>query len=192
MAAGIRATEAEIIAFVDSDSVLERDALRVIVQGFAERRVGRDRRSRRSDERARVLDHPHAGGALLRRVSRLQGGRVDLRRGHVLLRLLLRLPARGDHARARATGSSRRFLGRPATYGDDRSLTNYVLRDWKVRYETRALSHTIVPAHFRAVPAPAAALEAELDARVADRRRASSGGSTRSRACGRTSGSCCR
>jgi hyaluronan synthase len=41
------------------------------------------------------------------------------------------------------------FLGRPATYGDDRSLTNYVLRNWKVRYESRALSHTIVPAHFR-------------------------------------------
>src|SRR2546425_4512534 len=32
MAAGIRATEAEIIAFVDSDSMLEPDALRVIVQ----------------------------------------------------------------------------------------------------------------------------------------------------------------
>ncbi len=54
-----------------------------------------------------------------------------------------------------------RFLGRPATYGDDRSLTNFVLRNWKVRYDELARSaHTIVPAHFRCVPAPAAALEA--------------------------------
>jgi len=41
------------------------------------------------------------------------------------------------------------FLGRPSTFGDDRSLTNCVLRDWKVQYEARALSHTIVPDTFR-------------------------------------------
>src|SRR5262245_43516756 len=40
MAAGIRATEAEIIAFVDSDSVLEPDALTILVQGFADETVG--------------------------------------------------------------------------------------------------------------------------------------------------------
>jgi hyaluronan synthase len=40
MAAGIRATDAEIIAFVDSDSMLEPDALRVLVQHFAKPKVG--------------------------------------------------------------------------------------------------------------------------------------------------------
>ena len=40
MAAGIRATDAEIVAFVDSDSVLEEDAVRELVQGFAEEKVG--------------------------------------------------------------------------------------------------------------------------------------------------------
>src|SRR3712207_5748979 len=40
MAAGIRATDAEIIAFVDSDSVLEPDALRILVQSFADPKVG--------------------------------------------------------------------------------------------------------------------------------------------------------
>jgi hyaluronan synthase len=44
---------------------------------------------------------------------------------------------------------NQRYLGRPATFGDDRSLTNFVLRDWKVRYEARAVSHTIVPHGFR-------------------------------------------
>ena len=40
MAAGIAATEAEIVAFVDSDSTLEHDALRRLVQGFADPKVG--------------------------------------------------------------------------------------------------------------------------------------------------------
>ena len=62
---------------------------------------------------------------------------------------------------------NQRFLGRPATYGDDRSLTNFVLRKWKVTYDELARSRTIVPAHFRAVLAAAAAVEALVDARVA-------------------------
>jgi hyaluronan synthase len=41
------------------------------------------------------------------------------------------------------------FLGIESTFGDDRSLTNCVLRDWKVRYEEKAISHTIVPETFR-------------------------------------------
>ena len=41
------------------------------------------------------------------------------------------------------------FLGRPSTFGDDRSLTNCVLHDWKVIYHSEAVSHTIVPDGFR-------------------------------------------
>jgi hyaluronan synthase len=44
---------------------------------------------------------------------------------------------------------SQTFLGKASTFGDDRSLTNCVLRDWKVRYESRAVSHTIVPSEFK-------------------------------------------
>jgi hyaluronan synthase len=43
---------------------------------------------------------------------------------------------------------SQTFLGAESTFGDDRSLTNCVLRGWKVRYESRAISHTIVPETF--------------------------------------------
>ena len=41
------------------------------------------------------------------------------------------------------------FLGVESTFGDDRSLTNCVLREWKVRYEEKAVSHTIVPETFQ-------------------------------------------
>jgi len=37
------------------------------------------------------------------------------------------------------------FLGRPATFGDDRALTNRVLRDWRVAYQSTAVAETVVP-----------------------------------------------
>jgi hyaluronan synthase len=37
------------------------------------------------------------------------------------------------------------FLGRPATFGDDRSLTNFMLRRWRVIYDSSAVCSTIVP-----------------------------------------------
>ena len=37
------------------------------------------------------------------------------------------------------------FLGAPATFGDDRSLTNYILKDYRVIYNETAICMTIVP-----------------------------------------------
>jgi hyaluronan synthase len=37
------------------------------------------------------------------------------------------------------------FLGKAATYGDDRALTNYILRDWRIVFQSNARSHTIAP-----------------------------------------------
>jgi hyaluronan synthase len=148
MAAGIRATNAEVIAFVDSDSVLDRDALRVIVQGFEEKRVGA------------IAGHAEVLNARESWITRMQAvryfvafrvckaaesifGAVTCCSGcFSAYRREAIMPALEDW-------EHQTFLGRPATYGDDRSLTNYVLRDWKIRYESRALSHTIVPAHFQ-------------------------------------------
>jgi hyaluronan synthase len=148
MAAAIRATEAEIIAVVDSDSMLERDALRVIVQGFAEERVGA------------IAGHAEVKNARESLITRMQAVRY-----FVAFRVCKAAESifgavtccSGCFSAYRRVAimptleewEHQHFLGRPATYGDDRSLTNYVLRDWKVRYESRALSHTIVPAHFR-------------------------------------------
>ena len=101
--------------------------------------------------------------------SVLQGGRVDLRRGHVLLGLLLRLPARGDRPRPGRLGAP--ALPRRAGHLRRRPLADQ-LRAARLEGPLRA---NALCAHDRAgelprVPAPAAALEALLDARVADRR----------------------
>ena len=145
------------------------DALRSLVQGFADPRVGAIAGHADVLNVARDLDHAHAGGALLRRVP----GRA---------RRPSRCSARSPAARAASPPTAarrscraldgwehQRFLGPSRTYGDDRSLTNCVLRDWRVRYETRAVSPHDRAGALPPVPAPAAALEAQLDARVADR-----------------------
>jgi hyaluronan synthase len=147
MAAGIRATSAEVIAFVDSDSVLERDALRVIVQGFAEGRVGA------------IAGHAEVLNARESWITRMQAVRYFVafrvcKAAESIFGAVTCCSGCFSAYRREAIlpnleqWERQTFLGRPATYGDDRSLTNYVLRDWKVRYESRAMSHTIVPAHF--------------------------------------------
>jgi hyaluronan synthase len=147
MAAGIRATRAEMIAFVDSDSVLERDAIRVIVQGFGDPRVGA------------IAGHAEVMNARESWITRMQAVRYFVafrvcKAAESIFGAVTCCSGCFSVYRREAIMSAlehwenQTFLGRPATYGDDRSLTNYVLRDWKVRYESRALSHTIVPAHF--------------------------------------------
>src|SRR4051794_3343208 len=127
MAAGIRATDAEIIAFVDSDSVLEPDALGKLVQGFADPRVGAvcghadvfnvdatwltKMQAVRYYVAFRVCK---AAESIFGAVTCCSGCFSAYRRTAILPRL--------------AWWENQHFLGRPSTFGDDRSLTNCVLR----------------------------------------------------------------
>jgi hyaluronan synthase len=148
MARGIRETTAEIIAFVDSDSVLEPEALRKLVQRFADARVGA------------ACGHADVLNPRESLVTRMQAVRY-----YVAFRVVKAAESvfgavtccSGCFAAYRreaivphlSVWEHQRFMGAPATVGDDRSLTNVVLRDWRVVYEARAISHTIVPATLR-------------------------------------------
>ena len=148
MAAGIRATEAEVVCFVDSDSVLDEDAVRVLVQRFADPEVGAV---------AGHADVLNVGDSLLTRMQAVR---------YFVAFKVIKAAESVFHAVTCCSGcfagyrreailphldewEHQRFLGQPATFGDDRSLTNFVLRDWKVDYEAKARSRTIVPATFR-------------------------------------------
>jgi hyaluronan synthase len=147
MAAGIRATQAEVVAFVDSDSLLEPDALRMLVQDFADPRVGAvaghaDVLNRRESLLARMQAVRYfvafrvvkAAESVFGAVTCCSGCFSAYRRSAIMPHL-----GRWEH---------QRFLGRAATFGDDRALTNVVLRHWKVRYQSAAVSRTIVPATY--------------------------------------------
>jgi hyaluronan synthase len=148
MAAGIRATEAEIIAFVDSDSVLDADAMQVLVQDFADPAVGAvcghaDVLNVRESWLTRMQAVRYfvafkvvkAAESVFSAVTCCSGCFSAYRRSAIMPRL--------------DWWENQRFLGIPSTFGDDRSLTNCVLRDWKVKYQSKAVAHTIVPAGFK-------------------------------------------
>lgn len=148
MAAGIRATEADIIAFVDSDSVVEPDALRILVQGFADEKVGAicghadvlnlDETWLTKMQAVRyfvAFKVVKAAESVFNAVTCCSGCFSAYRREAILPHL--------------DWWEHQMFLGKESTFGDDRSLTNCVLRTWKVRYEAKAVSHTLVPSTFK-------------------------------------------
>jgi hyaluronan synthase len=148
MAVGMRATDAELLAFVDSDSSLEPDALRRLVQGFADPQVGAvcgHADVANPDDswlsRMQVVRYfvafrvVKAAESLFGCVTCCSGCFSAYRRAAIVPHL-----ERWEH---------QTFLGSPATFGDDRALTNRVLRRWKVLYAADAVSHTAVPATLR-------------------------------------------
>jgi hyaluronan synthase len=144
MAAGIRSTSAEILAFVDSDSVLEPDALRILVQDFADARVGAvaghaDVLNERESFVARMQAVRYFVAFRVYKAAESVFGAVSCCSGcFSAYRREAILPSLDDW-------ENQMFLGRPSTFGDDRSLTNFVLLDWRVVYQARAVSRTIVP-----------------------------------------------
>jgi hyaluronan synthase len=148
MSAGIRATSAEILVFVDSDSVLEPDALTKLVQPFGDPRIGA------------VCGHSGVLNVGANWLTRMQAVRY-----FVAFKVLKGAESLfgavtccsgcfSAYRRCAVTPSldwweKQMWLGRPSTFGDDRSLTNCVLRNWRVVYQGSAVAHTEVPDSFR-------------------------------------------
>ncbi|MCW3009253.1 MAG: glycosyl transferase family 2 [Solirubrobacterales bacterium] len=148
MAAGIRATEADIIAFVDSDSVLAADAMTRLVQGFHDPKVGA------------ICGHADVLNLHETWLTRMQGVRYFvafkvIKAAESIFNCVTCCSGCFSAYRREAImphlpwWENQTFLGVESTFGDDRSLTNCVLRGWKVRYEANAVSRTAVPADFR-------------------------------------------
>jgi hyaluronan synthase len=147
MAAGIRATEAEVVAFVDSDSVLEPDALRKLVQGFADPKVGA------VCGHANVLNLRESWLTRMQAVRYFVAFRVVKAAESIFGTVTCCSGCFSAYRREAIVPKlewweNQTFLGLQSTFGDDRSLTNCVLRRWRVKYAANAVSHTAVPATF--------------------------------------------
>jgi len=148
MAAGIRETQAEMLVFVDSDSMPAPSAVRKLVQGFADPKVGAISgltHVRNAD--ANVLTRMQAARyyisfqllkaaeSVVNAVSCCSGCFAAYRREAVLPLL-----ERWEH---------QRFLGVECTYGDDRALTNMILKaGWKAIYDSEAEAWTDAPDRY--------------------------------------------
>jgi hyaluronan synthase len=148
MAAAARRATGEVVVYVDSDSFVRPDAVHRIVQGFANPDVGA------------VCGHAQVENAAVNFLTKMQEVRY-----YVAFRIVksaeslfstvtccsgcLAAYRRSSMMEVLDTWLAQSFLGRPATFGDDRSLTNFMLRRWRVIYDSSAVCSTIVPSSMR-------------------------------------------
>lgn len=145
MAHGVRSTQSDIIVFVDSDSEPLPGGLERIVQNFAKPDVGA------------VTGHTLARNADVNALTKMQSAR------YFLSFQLLKAAESVVGAVTCCSGSfsayrrdavtplleqweHQRFLGTECTYGDDRALTNMVIREgWRSIYDSASIASTDVP-----------------------------------------------
>lgn len=148
MAAGIRATQAETLVFVDSDSMPAPSAVRKLVQGFADPKVGA------------ISGLTHVRNADANVLTRMQAARY-----YISFQLLKAAESvvsavsccSGCFAAYRRSAvvpilegwEHQRYLGVECTYGDDRALTNMLLKSgWKAIYDSEAEAWTDAPHRY--------------------------------------------
>lgn len=148
MAAGARQARGDVLVYVDSDSFVRPDALRKIVQGFADPEV------------AAIAGHTEVANLRQNGLTRMQEVRY-----YVAFRIMKAAESvfgavtccpgcfsayrRSCVMEVLEPWLHQRFLGVQATFGDDRSLTNFLLRRYKVIYASNAIATTIVPEGHR-------------------------------------------
>ncbi len=148
MAEGVKQAGGDILIFVDSDTFLRRDALQKIVRGFSDNSVGA------------VCGHAFVQNARQTNLTRMQEVRY-----YVSFRILkgaesilgtvtccsgcLSAYRKSVVDKVLDKWLNQRFLGAEATFGDDRSLTNHVLRNNRVIYDSEAICSTIAPSTTR-------------------------------------------
>jgi hyaluronan synthase len=144
MAAGARIARGDVLVYVDSDSFLRRDAVRELVQGFADPYV------------AAVAGHTEVANRAQNALTRMQDVRYYvafrvLKAAESVFGVVTCCPGCfSAYRRDRVLPIldrwlEQRFLGVRATFGDDRSLTNFLLRHYRVIYSSNAIATTIVP-----------------------------------------------
>ncbi|HWR21952.1 MAG TPA: glycosyltransferase [Feifaniaceae bacterium] len=144
LALGAKYATHDLLVFVDSDSFLAHDAIRNLVQPFRDPKVGGV--SGRTD-----VANTYTNG-----VTKMQAVRY-----YIAFRIMKAAESYFDAVTCLSGPLAcyrksivmehmdewlgQRFLGQRATFGDDRSLTNFVLRKHRTAYQDTAICATIVP-----------------------------------------------
>ncbi|MFD2371227.1 glycosyltransferase family 2 protein [Brevibacillus sp. GCM10020057] len=141
---GVEMARHDLVVFVDSDSFLEPNAIRHLVQPFQDPKMGG------------VAGRTDVENKFTNSITKLQTVRY-----YIAFRIMKAAEAWFDsvtclsgplscyrkelivqHAEAWLTQT---FLGQPATFGDDRSMTNFILKTHRTSYQDSAICSTIVP-----------------------------------------------
>ncbi len=148
LSAGVRIAKHELVVFVDSDSFLDVFAIRNIVQPFKDPKTGG------------VSGRCDVANTYTNELTRMQSVRY-----YIAFRIMKAAEAVFDTVTCLSGPLScyrkeiveshiddwlnQKFLGQKATFGDDRSMTNFVLRDYRCNYQDTAVVYTIVPNNYK-------------------------------------------
>jgi Glycosyltransferases, probably involved in cell wall biogenesis len=144
---GVRMAKHDLVVFVDSDSFLEPNAIRHLVQPFQDPKMGG------------VAGRTDVENKFTNSITKLQTVRY-----YIAFRIMKAAESWFDsvtclsgplscyrkeliekHTEAWLT---QKFLGQPATFGDDRSMTNFIMKTHRTGYQDSAICSTIVPSRM--------------------------------------------
>ena len=141
---GVEMAKHDLVVFVDSDSFLDPLAIKHLVQPFQDPRMGG------------VAGRTDVENKYTNSVTKLQTVRY-----YIAFRIMKAAESWFDSVTCLSGPLScyrkeliekhtdawlnQKFLGQPATFGDDRSMTNFILKTHRTGYQDRAICSTIVP-----------------------------------------------
>jgi len=144
---GVKIAKHDLVVFVDSDSFIEPNAIRNIVQPFQDPKMGG------------VAGRTEVENKFTNTLTKLQTVRY-----YIAFRIMKAAESIFDCVTCLSGPLScyrkslvlenadewlnQRFLGHPATFGDDRSMTNFILKTHRTSYQDLAVCSTIVPSEF--------------------------------------------
>ncbi|QDP99963.1 glycosyltransferase family 2 protein [Lysinibacillus fusiformis] len=144
LVAGVHIAQHDLVVFVDSDSFLEPNAIRNIVQPFQDPKMGG------------VAGRTEVENKFTNALTKLQTVRY-----YIAFRIMKAAESWFDTVtclsgplacyrkdlilKNETAWLNQKFLGQPATFGDDRSMTNYILKTHRTGYQDNAVCSTIVP-----------------------------------------------
>lgn len=148
LARGTLMAKHDLIVFVDSDSFLDPFAIRNLVQPFKDPKMGG------------VSGRTDVANTYTNSLTKMQSVRY-----YIAFRIMKSAEAFFDAVTCLSGPLScyrkdlitehmdewlnQKFLGQKATFGDDRSLTNFVLRKHRTSYQDSAICSTIVPNSYK-------------------------------------------
>ena len=148
MAVGAEKARSEILVFIDSDTFLSPDGLYQIIQPFADKRVGA------VAGHTLVIVEPDNFISKMEAIRYFVSQRI-MKAAESVFGAVGCCPGPFSAYRRSAVLKvlpawlNQTFLGTPATFGDDRSLTNCILRNYRVMYHAGAKCATYVPNRWK-------------------------------------------
>ncbi|WMJ84823.1 glycosyltransferase [Oscillospiraceae bacterium LTW-04] len=148
LAQGVMTAKHELVVFVDSDSFLDPYAIRNLVMPFQDPKMGG------------VSGRTDVANTFTNALTKMQAVRY-----YIAFRIMKAAESVFDIVTCLSGPLScyrkelvieylddwlnQKFLGRKATFGDDRSLTNFIMRKHRTAYQDTAICATIVPNRYK-------------------------------------------